>query len=217
MAKYKNIQEDSPDGAPDWMVTFSDCMTLLLTFFVLLLSFSTFDDKAFDQPRESLSAAFSSVSTARVVEEAVIERDQIEHFQKPKTGAEKPTDTKGEQDNSLEELDPIEFDHHKIFMFTSQTFFYGNGTVISAAGIKNLNELAKVLKKSPNRIMICEYSGNSDSLGIARAQAVSNYLTRKSIKKDKICISTTGIYPKNNAAKNARAIEIAVLNQSIFQ
>ena len=35
------------DGAPEWMVTFSDCMTLLLTFFVLLLSFSSFDDKVF--------------------------------------------------------------------------------------------------------------------------------------------------------------------------
>ncbi len=34
-------------GAPEWMVTFSDCMTLLLTFFVLMLSFSSFDEKTF--------------------------------------------------------------------------------------------------------------------------------------------------------------------------
>jgi hypothetical protein len=36
-----------PDKGPGqgWIVTFSDCMTLLLCFFVLLLTFSTFDKK----------------------------------------------------------------------------------------------------------------------------------------------------------------------------
>ena len=40
----KQVVPDEDPGAPEWMVTFSDCMTLLLTFFVLLLSFSSFDD-----------------------------------------------------------------------------------------------------------------------------------------------------------------------------
>ena len=48
MAKEKKPPpQDEEQGAPEWMVTFSDCMTLLLTFFVLLLSFSSFDDKAY--------------------------------------------------------------------------------------------------------------------------------------------------------------------------
>ena len=33
----------APEGAPDWMVTFADLMSLLLTFFVLLLSFSNME------------------------------------------------------------------------------------------------------------------------------------------------------------------------------
>ncbi len=33
------------EGAPGWMVTFADLMTLLLTFFVLLLSMSTLDNQ----------------------------------------------------------------------------------------------------------------------------------------------------------------------------
>ena len=43
----KQVEEDEAPGAPEWMVTFSDCMTLLLTFFVLLLSFSSFDERIF--------------------------------------------------------------------------------------------------------------------------------------------------------------------------
>ncbi len=47
-----------PAGAPLWMVTFSDMMTLLLTFFVLLLSMATLDQVKFTQAAGSLSDAF---------------------------------------------------------------------------------------------------------------------------------------------------------------
>ena len=36
-------EEAPPEGAPEWMVTFADLMSLLLTFFVLLLSFSNME------------------------------------------------------------------------------------------------------------------------------------------------------------------------------
>ncbi len=42
MGKPEKKQEE---GAPSWMVTFADLMTLLLTFFVLLLSMSTLDNQ----------------------------------------------------------------------------------------------------------------------------------------------------------------------------
>src|SRR5215213_460957 len=34
------IEEESPAGTPEWMVTYSDMMSLLLTFFILLVSLS---------------------------------------------------------------------------------------------------------------------------------------------------------------------------------
>ena len=44
MAPKKKPEEQEP-GAPGWMTTFADLMSLLLTFFVLLLSFSTMEEK----------------------------------------------------------------------------------------------------------------------------------------------------------------------------
>ncbi len=46
-------------GAPEWLVTYGDLMSLLLTFFVLLLSFSTISEEDFNQAMMSLQGAFS--------------------------------------------------------------------------------------------------------------------------------------------------------------
>jgi len=42
--KKKQIQEDPPPaGAPEWVVTFTDMISLLVTFFVLLMTYSSLD------------------------------------------------------------------------------------------------------------------------------------------------------------------------------
>ena len=58
-------EEESPEdcppcksGAPAWMATFADMATLLMAFFVLLLSFSDTEVPKFDQINGSIKAAF---------------------------------------------------------------------------------------------------------------------------------------------------------------
>lgn len=50
------------DGDPAWLITFSDLMTLLLTFFVLLLSMAVIDERAKLVVLGSVSRAFGSLS-----------------------------------------------------------------------------------------------------------------------------------------------------------
>lgn len=50
-------------GAPAWMVTYSDLVTLLLTFFVLLLSMANLDQLKFNAASESIKQAFGVVGT----------------------------------------------------------------------------------------------------------------------------------------------------------
>jgi len=50
--------EDDVPGIPAWVVTFADLMSLLMCFFVLLLSFSEIDASKFKQIADELSKAF---------------------------------------------------------------------------------------------------------------------------------------------------------------
>lgn len=54
MAKKKKKEESKGGGAPLWMVTYGDMMSLLLTFFVLILSFSSIQDVEFRKAIGSL-------------------------------------------------------------------------------------------------------------------------------------------------------------------
>ena len=48
-------EEEQPAGAPEWMVTFSDIVTLLVTFFVLMLTFSSMDEEVFNMFADSVA------------------------------------------------------------------------------------------------------------------------------------------------------------------
>ncbi len=59
MAKKKKQEECPPAGAPAWMATYGDMMTLLLCFFVLLVSMSTMEIEKFKAAAASLKGALS--------------------------------------------------------------------------------------------------------------------------------------------------------------
>lgn len=50
--------DECEEGAPEWMVTFGDLMSLLLCFFILLLSFSQMDSAKYKELAGSLEKAF---------------------------------------------------------------------------------------------------------------------------------------------------------------
>lgn len=58
MAKKLNTQKKS-SGLPLWLGTFGDLMSLLLTFFILLLSMATFDAKKLIEAEASIKGALS--------------------------------------------------------------------------------------------------------------------------------------------------------------
>lgn len=66
-------------GAPTWMVTFADMMSLLLALFVLMLSFSVMDQKRYEQIAGTMREAFGLDHLRRLA--GIIERDGNPHRQ----------------------------------------------------------------------------------------------------------------------------------------
>ena len=53
----KNKCPECKEGAPEWMATFSDMMTLLMCFFVMLISMSSFEVNKYKDVVVSLKGA----------------------------------------------------------------------------------------------------------------------------------------------------------------
>ena len=62
MARKKKCPECPPPGSPAWMATFCDMSTLLLTFFVLLMSMATIEQIKFTLAMNSLKGALGIMS-----------------------------------------------------------------------------------------------------------------------------------------------------------
>ena len=63
-----NKKESGGGGAPPWMTTFSDLMSLLLTFFILLYSMSTVDAQKFKNITYSLQQALTGLGGTSILD-----------------------------------------------------------------------------------------------------------------------------------------------------
>jgi len=64
----RQSSEPQSSGAPAWMTTFSDMVTLLLTFFILLYSTSNVDAKKFEKASNSLQSVFSGTIQSGILD-----------------------------------------------------------------------------------------------------------------------------------------------------
>ncbi|MDN5360186.1 MAG: chemotaxis protein MotB [Thermotogaceae bacterium] len=59
MAARQKKQEEQPPGSPAWMTTYGDMVTLLLTFFIALLAFSSISEGKFQEVASGITRVFS--------------------------------------------------------------------------------------------------------------------------------------------------------------
>jgi len=226
----KKAESDEAPGAPDWMVTFSDCMTLLLTFFVLLLSFSSFDEKVFWKLKASFSKALPGVNRSdEAIRDAFLPTEQIEETRELIEGSEKPTLLRGLEDK-LKEDTPTDFRSRKVFTISSERIFWGKGTLISAEGRHIMTKMASFLKEVPSRVVVSEngpaVEEDAERLGLPRAWAVMEYLTTEhNLNKKWFSISAASTLaqgglrsgePARAGTEPERIVEIVLLERSIY-
>ena len=232
MGRKDKQQSDQDPGAPEWMVTFSDCMTLLLTFFVLLLSFSSFDDRVFRNFRVLFANALTTVSpVTRSDRDAFLYIPPVRYIGELEQGSEKPTLENKFINGLLNETPPIDFDGGLVFLISSQKLFLGRGVLLSAEGRQIMDTLSMFLKGVPSRIVISEYgpvgAGNiSAYYGMPRAWAAVDYLTSKfNLDKGRFSISAKNAMSPEEAQvaggsgqriENGRMLEVLLLDRSLY-
>ena len=226
----KTVEEDEVAGAPEWMVTFSDCMTLLLTFFVLLLSFSSFDNRVFRRLKVIYSTALTSINPVRRSDrDAFTYIPPIKYVNELDKGSEKPTLIIDSLDGLTNEQEHTDFKRGMVFLMPSNNLFWGNGNAISSEGRSFLDKMAQFLKEVHNHIVISESNPTNDQdaeyKSLHRSWSIMNYLIyHHNLDKKRLSISITSTlsdemkknidsYP--DMTSNENKIEISLMEWSI--
>lgn len=85
-------KESSEPSVPAWMLTYADTVTLLMTFFVMLMSFSTPDEEEFERMRGSLTGYFGVVGSGNVGKDGLLMRRYMASSRVYRQGWENPPD-----------------------------------------------------------------------------------------------------------------------------
>jgi chemotaxis protein MotB len=224
--------EEQP-GAPEWMLTFSDCMTLLLTFFVLLMTFSSLGDSEIQAVSEVANKLLPGFDwTNKMYNDSLVKYMQYHPPVEIEAGSEKPTLEEGTRGGLKATASGPDFDYIKVFSMPSKKVFYGTGFVVSAGGRSLMATVASFLGKVPNRVVICEHGAQRnkdiDEMGLQRAWVVMEHLAEKhKLNKERFSISGSGAniatedgFESNGSDRqsmeNERVLEIMVLDRSSY-
>ena len=195
-------QEEVEEGAPLWVVTFGDLMSLLMCFFVLLLSFSEMDRKKYKMVSGSMAQAFGIQRERPVFESPRGQKMIAKEFDQAVIITKIEESIKPiieEIKNEYEELkDAVELevgeDTVTIRMMGETTFDTGKAELRPVFRTL-LKKIGAVLGQTKGEIIIAGHTdnvplsgglfGSNLGLSMARAGSVAEYLLR-----------TTSIDPK---------------------
>ncbi len=203
MAKKK---KKAPEGAPDWMVTYGDMMTLLFCFFVIIVSMSEIKkDIVYQKVMESIKKAFGyqggagkvpghtnpKNTTVTQMTQLVLRKFQLQVGKSSDEGIE------GENPSVTNIREGYEYSVGGVVMFES-----GKAKLLSAAEselagfcevIRGLNTKIRIKghanKKSPE--MYAPFR-DLDDLAFARARAVKEFMVSKGIRPERISLESCG-------------------------
>jgi hypothetical protein len=211
--KQPQQEEESGEGAPLWIISFADMISLLMAFFVMLTTFSGFGPKESAKLRKVINATLAPNFYGgwfKNLPRGAMGHQMVSAGQAEK-GSEKPTLEESAGGGSLAESEPTDFRSQNVFLIESEKTFWGGGTTLSTQGRDFLNCLSVHFSRIPGRIAVSEVGpGENRDIGILRAAAVVEYLGSKGIPKSRCSIGTRAALPETNL-KAMRTLEIILL------
>ena len=212
-------EEESAEGAPLWIISFADMMSLLMAFFVMLSTFSSFGPAETAKLHKTVKATLMPDYYGgwfRTQPRGAVGPQPLAAGQLAKS-SEKPTLDEGPGNALLAESRPDDFRTRKIFVVESKEVFWAAGVTLSANGREYLDTLATFVGSVPDRLVISESGpGDDPELGLRRAVVVAKYLADKGISKDRCSIGAAGMRPPEEPGAE-RTLEIVLLDESAYQ
>ncbi len=203
MARKRKNKDDDTDS--NWMTTFSDMMTLLMTFFVLLYSMSTIDAQKFKAAVSSLRENMGILSGGRTMtEQPMVESGSMGSEITPSphqnlTVARQEIQQYVQEKNLQDRVNMEMTQRGLVVRFTGQILFEVGEAEIRNEGRDVLDKVATVLKEMPNNVMI---EGHTDNLPIDTEEFPTNWelSTARATEVIKYFIEDPGINPKKLSA-----------------
>ncbi|MEY2786430.1 MAG: type secretion system protein TssL [Planctomycetota bacterium] len=198
------FEEDPPASAPEWIVTFSDMVSLLVTFFVLLLTFTSsgamqtvktklrLSGSSGIFPRDAGSDAMEDPRAMELIESTSALDASTEQHSRPDIQLPEDLAHMGQKLDALH----IPADLNEIFDGIALRFgpecSFAPGTATPTPELaKSLKEMARVLPHYPLLITVeghadghfqpTEAFPDADSIGLARAHAAARILTESGL------------------------------------
>ena len=188
---------DAEEGAPAWVVTFGDLMSLLLCFFVLLLSFSEMDRNKYRVVSGSVKNAFGIQRKKPVFESPKGSKMIAKEFDQPIVLTKLEDVIKPIVDELVDEFEEfkgfveVESTENQVSirMMGEATFDTGKAD-LRPNFIPLLHKIGEVLGKTTGEIIIAGHTDNVPLIGglfgsnlglsMARAGSVAEFLLRSS-------------------------------------
>lgn len=196
-------------GAPRWVVTFGDLMSLLLCFFVLLLSFSELDRQKYKQVAGSMEKAFGVQRRTKVMDVPKgmkmiakdFDQELIETRIRPDIGKELDEIVSSQLADIKDKIEIDGSDKEITIRLMGESTFDSGKAVIRPQMKPLLRKVAELIQGNANDIIIAGHTDNVPirsgpyrtnlRLSTARASAVAEYIISHS-RIDPQRISTMG-------------------------
>ena len=227
-----NLDAIPATGAPRWMVTFADMMSLLFAMFVLLLSFANFDEVKFSVNAKSMRDAFQVTER-----EPTITNLQASNIRSLEKQEQKVSALRNEvisqqlidqlHDDIVNEIVVVEKkDNGVLIRFPNSAAFGSGAAELSGAAFDALDKVIQILNPGKEKILISGYTDDIPisnelfrsnwDLASARAVSVAHYLLDNKVVKNRITVQsladTHPLVPNDTTENRAlnRRVEIYI-------
>lgn len=183
MARRKKQQDDGLKG-DEWLATYSDCITLLLTFFILLYAMASVDQQKMERLSQAFKTVMAGESGDTIMEydlyngkvpliggeadiEEVIDEAEMEQL-KMYNDVKKFVD----ENNLNEVVDIIDSERGVVIQLRDNILFETSSSALREDSKYVLSKINSLIGSLPNHILV---EGHTDNRPINTAQFPSNW------------------------------------------